>query len=99
MVVGDAEAAAEVDELEFHAHVRELLCDPDHHFCGPGKGFDIEDLRADVAVDPDRLDVFAGERLLVCGGDLPVRDAELAGCKSGGDLRVRRHFERRVHAE
>ena len=99
MVIGDAKTPAEIDELKFHAHLRELLCDPHHHFRSPGKGFDIEDLRADMAVDPDRLDIFTGKGFPVCCGDLLVRDAELARCKAGGDLRVGGDLECRVHAE
>ena len=55
-------------------------------------GTHVEDLRPDVAVDPDRFYIFAGQCLPVCGRDLPVRDPELARGKVG-DLGMGRDFE------
>ena len=98
-MVRDAKAAADVEELEFHAHAGEFLCDSYHDLCGLCKRHHVEDLRPDVAVDPDRLYVFASQRLPGCGRDLFVGDPELACRKAGGDLRVGRDFECRVDPE
>src|SRR5512137_776764 len=52
-----------------------------------------------MAVYPGRLYVVTGKGFPVCGRDLLVRNTELAGRKSGRDLRMRRDVKSRIYPE
>jgi len=99
MVVGDAKPASKVDELKLYAHLCQLLCNPHHHFSGPAKGSISRIWEPMWQWMPAGRIMPAGKGFPVRGGDLLMRDAELARRKAGRNLRVGGHAEGRVHPE
>ncbi len=97
--VGDAETAPDIDEREIDSDIDEVAGDLDQHLDLTGEGLDVKDLRADVAVDADRVDMFGSERVAVGVQDLPRRDAELACGQASRDLWVGGDVDGRVDPE
>ena len=90
--VGDAEAATDVDDLAPVA--RQLAERGDRQ----AVGLELEDLRADVGVQPDQLELLGGEDAL----DRPLRPGRVAGPEAelrvelaGGDVVVGRGLDPR----
>src|SRR5262249_41249226 len=84
-----AEAAADVEMLDRRAVGGELAREIDERARGVRQRFHARDLRADVRVQADDLDVGEGAGPRAQGTHVADRDAELVDLQAGRDVRMR----------
>ncbi len=97
-VVGNAEAAAQVQVIDVDAVAAQLAGQRDRALGGAAQRLERGDLRADVNVQADRRQTRLAGVLAVEGPHLVERHAELVGLQPRGDMRVAPGVDVGVHA-
>src|SRR5262245_3032239 len=87
-LVGDADAAADVEVSELNPRLGELAPKVRGTTCGREHGLDVEQLRADVEREPDRLERGIGLGALKSFDGIRGVDPELARGDTGGEVLV-----------
>src|SRR5260221_2861697 len=99
VAIADAEAAAQVDVLRLDPFARERIGELQPALDRLVERGCIEDLRSDVAADPDHAQVHERRRVTVGRQRARVRDPELVARHAGGYVGVRLRVDVRVDAK
>jgi hypothetical protein len=98
-LVSDPKSAPEIDVFQRNAIVSQFECERCQRGRGPPQRFGRGDLRPDVNVHADELEVLDVTPLTIDRARILQRDPELVAAQSRGDVRMALGVDVRIHAQ
>ncbi len=92
----DSQAATHIQMVDMNAFRRQPIDQPQQLVRRFHKGIQFSELRTDMAIHPDDLDVWHRRRLAIDGGGQLDGDAELVLLEAGGNIRMGTGIDIRV---